>query len=130
MAGSRTAGFTAAAIGLALAGTACTGDGPDPSQVVAPTIAAANAAKAKSTGSPAIADAIARVLPSIDPESADALYGPLTAVDNQVGAGNPAALRATISAAREALAEAFINPADGPDLDVIALAIDSVEPSR
>ena len=88
----------------------------------------ANAAKNLSAGSPAISDAISRILPAIARSSADALRGPLTTINLQVGASNTTALRAAISAARKELQVAFAIAADGPDLDGIALAIDSVEP--
>jgi len=88
-----------------------------------------NAAKVVSAGSPAISDAISRILPAIDPTSADALRGPLTAVNAQVTNNNATALRVAIAATREALEVARAILADGPDLDAIGLAIDSVDPS-
>ena len=88
-----------------------------------------NAAQNVSAGSPAISDAISRILPAIAPKSADALRGPLTAINNQVGTRNATAMGAAISAAREQLQVAFAIPADVPDLDAIGLAIDSVDPA-
>lgn len=129
MTGSRTPPWTAVAIGLALTGAGCAGDGADASQMVAPVVAGVNAVKNAPVGSPAIADAISRLLPSIDPESADALRGPLTAINTQIAKGSVTALASTIAAAREALEDAFAIAADGPDLDAISLAIDSVDPA-
>ena len=128
MSGPRTAGMTAAAIGLALAGAGCGRDGPGASQMVAPPTAV-NAAKSSSSGSPAITDAISRILPAIDPASADELRGPLTSINNQLAARNSAALLAAIKVARDELQVALAVPDDGPDLDAIALAIDSVDPA-
>ena len=127
MPGSRTARWTAAAIGLAL-GAGCGPDGPDASRMIAPPTGV-NAAKNSSSGSPAITDAISRILPSIDPASAGELRGPLTSINNQLAARNSAALLAAIKVARDELQVALAVPDDGPDLDAIALAIDSVDPA-
>jgi len=127
MPGSRPAGWTAAAIALAL-GAGCGRDGPDASRMIAPP-AGVNAAKSSSSGSPAITDAISRILPSIDPASADELRGPLTSINNQLASRNTTALLAAIEVARAELQVALAVPDDGPDLDAIALAIDSVDPA-
>lgn len=117
-----------AVIGLAVGSASCSADRPDASGVVGPANVQVNAAKSVSAGSPAISDAISRILPAIDPSSADALRGPLTAINLQVGGRNAIALRAAISAARKQLQVAFAVRDDGPDLDAIGLAIDSVDP--
>lgn len=124
----RTTNWAMALIGLAVGSAGCAADKPDPSAMVGPANVQVNAARSVSTGSPAISDAISRILPAIAPSSADALRGPLTAINNQVGSGSAAALRSAISAARAQIELAFGIPADGPDLDAIALAIDSVDP--
>ena len=129
MSGPRTAGMTATAIGLALAGAGCGSDGADASHLVAPTVVGVNFARSASTGSPAITDAISRILPSINPASADELRGPLTSINNQLASRNSTALLAAIRVAREELQVALAVPEDGPDLDAIALAIDSVDPA-
>jgi hypothetical protein len=124
----RATNRTVAMIGLAVVSAGCGPDRSDASAVVGPANVQANAAKNVSAGSPAISDAISRILPAIARSSADALRGPLTTINLQVGASNTTALRAAISAARKELQVAFAIAADGPDLDGIALAIDSVEP--
>jgi hypothetical protein len=53
----------------------------------------------------------------------------LTSINNQLAARNSAALLAAIRIAREELQVALAVPEDGPDLDAIALAIDSVDPA-
>ena len=126
MAGLRTT-RTIAVIGLA-GSVGCGADRPGASGMVGPANVQVSAAKNASAGSPAISDAISRILPAIAPSSADALRGPLTAINNQVGTRNASAMRAAISAARGQLQVAFSIPADGPDLDAIGLAIDSVDP--
>jgi len=124
----RTTNRTMAVIGLAFGSAGCGADRPDASGLVGPASAQATAANSVATGSPAISDAISRILPAITRSSADDLRGPLTAINNQVGSQNATAMRAAIRAAREQLQVAFAVPADGPDLDAIALAIDSVDP--
>ena len=129
MGGLRTTSRTAAAVGLAVGAAGCAGDGQDPSRAVAPLVAEATLAKNTTASAPAISDAISRILPAIDPASADALRGPLTAIAKQVSAGNAMALNAAIEAAREAIVVASAVDADAPDLDAVALAIDSVDPA-
>jgi hypothetical protein len=122
----RTTNRAMAVIGLAVGSSGCGAERPD--AMVGPANVQVNAAKSVATGSPAISDAISRILPAITPSSADDLRGPLTAINNQIGGQNAAAMRAAISAARAQLQVAFAIPADGPDLDAIGLAIDSVDP--
>ena len=128
MGGLRTTGRTVAAVGLAVGAAGC-GDGLDPSRAVAAPVAEPSLAKNAATSAPAISDAISRILPAIDPASADALRGPLTAIAKQLTAGNATALGSAISAAREALVVSSAIDGDAPDLDAIALAIDSVDPA-
>ena len=130
MGGLRTTGRTAAiAVGLAAGAVGCTGSGHDPARIAGPDVTHVNPAKSSAPSAPAIADAISRILPAIDPASADALRGPLTSIGNQVAAGNVTALRAGIAAARAALVVASSIDTDIPDLDGVALAIDSVDPA-
>ena len=124
----RTTNRAMAVIGLAVGIAGCGADRTDPAAMLGPANVQVSAAKSASAGSPAISDAISRILPAIAPSSADALRGPLTAINNQVANGSATALRAAISIARKQLEVAFAIPADGPDLDAITLAIDSVDP--
>ena|SRR5215213_4905669 len=125
----RTTGRTAVAVGLAAGAASCTGSGHDPARIAGPAVTHVNPAKNAAPSAPAIGDAISRILPAIDPASADALRGPLTTISNQITAGNTTALRAGIAAAREALVAASSIDTDIPDLDAVALAIDSVDPA-
>jgi hypothetical protein len=126
----RRKSFWRTAIGITIGLAACADGARDPSTVMGPSPISASASKSPSIGgSPAISDAISRILPSIDSHSADALRGPLTAVNNELANGNATALGATIKAARNALSAAFANAVDAPDLDVVALAIDSIDPA-
>lgn len=125
----RTAGRTAATVGVAIASASCGSDARDAAPVVGPAPIEATASKTGSAASAAISDAISRLLPSIDPASADALHGPLIAINNQLVTGNAPALRDAIASARAAISVALAVPADGPDVEAISLAVDSVDPA-
>jgi hypothetical protein len=77
----------------------------------------------------AIDDALNRLVPSLDVETADLLKGPLTAVKAALGTGNAGAVSGALAVATAALASPMAaNDERVADLTAIALALDAAAP--
>jgi hypothetical protein len=117
-----------AVVGSTLLG-ACGPDptSPRPHERVTPPSAAVATETAGTTGaSAAIEDALTRLLPSLEPTTAELLKGPLLAVRSILRSQNNPALTDAISGVRAVLAHCA-PLADDPDLAAIALALDAAE---
>ena len=120
-----------ALIALTLVLFGCSSDPAAPSARVAQPDGA-QAAKGSTSGtSPVVAidDALDRLLPSLDVETAEALKGPLTAIKAALITGNAGAVAGAAAVARAALsAPVAADDERAPDLAAISLALDAATP--
>ena len=109
----------------------CGGDPASPTARVALDDGVHAAKGSTSKGSPVVAidDALNRLIPSLDAETAGLLKGPLTAVKAALASGNAGATNGALAVATAALASPMAaNDERIADLAAIALALDAATP--
>lgn len=109
----------------------CRGDPASPTARVAlgDGVHAAKGSTKNASPSVAIDDALERLVPSLDVETAGALRGPLTAVSAVLGTGNTDAINGALAVATAALSGPMAaNDERIADLAAIALALDAATP--
>ena len=109
----------------------CSGDPASPTARVALEggVHAAKGSTKNASPSVAVDDALDRLIPSLDAETADALKGPLTAVKAALGTGNTDAISGALAVATAALSSPMAaNDERIADLTAIALALDAATP--
>ena len=119
-------------IGWTLILAGCGADPAAPSARVAQLDGAQAAKGSAGSASPVVAidDALDRLLPSLDVETAGELKGPLAAIKTALTTGNTGAIRGAAAAARAALsAPLAANDERAPDLAAISLALDAAMPN-
>ena len=111
---------------------ACSGNpaAPAPRVVLEDGVHAAKGATNTASPSVAIDDALNRLVPSLDAETAGVLKGPLTAVKAALSTGNEGAIDGALAVATAALARPLAaNDERVADLTAIALALDAATPN-
>ena len=109
----------------------CSGDPASHTACVALEGGVHTAKGSTKNASPSVAfdDALDRLIPSLDAETADALKGPLTAVKAALGTGNTDAISGALAVATAALSSPMAaNDERIADLTAIALALDAATP--
>ena len=110
---------------------ACSGDpaAPTPQVMLEDGVHAAKGSTSKGSPVVAIDDALNRLVPSLDAETAGLLKGPLTAVKAALGTGNAGAINGALAVATAALERPMAtNDERIADLAAIALALDAATP--
>jgi hypothetical protein len=109
----------------------CSGDPASPSARAAQPDGAQAVKGSANNTSPAVAidDALDRLLPSLDAETAKTLQGPLTAIKVALNTGNAGAVAGAAAVARAALSDPIAADDErAPDLAAISLALDATTP--
>lgn len=117
-------------IPLAVLVAGCSSDPAAPTAHVA-VDEGVHAAKGSTNASPTVAidDALNRLLPALDAETAGVLKGPLTAVKAALGTGNTESITGALAVATAALSGPMAaNDERVVDLTAIALALDAAAP--